>query len=127
MSGEVKYLTNHCFKYHILVIKPNPSANSSTCKSIAVQFGFTFAQRKFLPMKKLFIFPIRIYQSTISPLLGRNCRHEPTCSEYTAQAISEWGVIKGVGLGIKRISKCHPWGTSGYDPVPTNPNNKHNK
>ena len=69
-------------------------------------------------MKKLFILPIKLYQWFISPLLGQNCRHAPTCSHYTIEAIQEWGVIKGGLLGIKRISKCHPWGTHGYDPVP---------
>jgi putative membrane protein insertion efficiency factor len=66
----------------------------------------------------LFIFPIRVYQWLISPLLGQNCRHQPTCSHYAIQAIQEWGVLKGLWLGTKRISKCHPWGTFGYDPVP---------
>jgi putative membrane protein insertion efficiency factor len=75
-------------------------------------------------MKKIFIFPIRVYQAIISPLLGPKCRHTPSCSEYTAQAINEWGVFKGIFLGTKRILKCHPWGTFGYDPVPTNPKNK---
>lgn len=69
-------------------------------------------------IKTLFIFPIRVYQYTISPLLGQNCRHSPTCSAYTVEAIREWGPLKGIWLGIKRISKCHPWGTHGYDPVP---------
>ncbi len=69
-------------------------------------------------IKAIFIFPIRVYQYTISPLLGQNCRHTPTCSAYTVEAIQEWGPLKGIWLGIKRISKCHPWGTSGYDPVP---------
>lgn len=73
-------------------------------------------------MKKLigyvFIIPIRLYQYLISPLLGQHCRHTPTCSEYTIQAIQEWGPLKGIGLGMKRISKCHPWGTHGHDPVP---------
>ncbi|MFT4679520.1 MAG: putative membrane protein insertion efficiency factor [Flavobacteriales bacterium] len=78
-------------------------------------------------LKKIAIFPVRIYQWIISPLLGQNCRHEPTCSNYTIEAIQEWGVIKGVWLGIKRISKCHPWGTTGYDPVPTNKNKKKNE
>jgi putative membrane protein insertion efficiency factor len=66
----------------------------------------------------LLIFPIRVYQAILSPFFGQNCRHEPTCSNYAIDAIREWGPIKGVWLGAKRISKCHPWGTFGYDPVP---------
>lgn len=69
-------------------------------------------------LTKIFIFPIRLYQWFISPLLGKNCRHIPSCSNYTIQAIEEWGIFKGFLLGIKRISKCHPWGTHGLDPVP---------
>jgi putative membrane protein insertion efficiency factor len=69
-------------------------------------------------MKRLFIFPIRIYQRLLSPLLGKNCRFEPTCSHYTADAIQEWGVLKGIWLGMRRILKCNPWGPFGYDPVP---------
>lgn len=69
-------------------------------------------------LKAIFIFPIRVYQYTISPLLGQNCRHLPTCSAYTVEAIQEWGPLKGMWMGLKRISKCHPWGTHGYDPVP---------
>jgi len=69
-------------------------------------------------MRYLFIFLVKVYQYTISPLLGNNCRHEPSFSAYTVEALKEWGAIKGTCLGIKRISKCHPWGTHGYDPVP---------
>ena len=69
-------------------------------------------------IKKLFILPIRLYQLTISPLLGSHCRHTPTCSQYAIEAIREWGVLKGIWLGTKRIARCHPWGTHGYDPVP---------
>ena len=69
-------------------------------------------------MKWIAIVPIRIYQAVISPLLGQNCRHAHTGSQYTIEAVKEWGVLKGMWLGIKRISKCHPWGTTGYDPVP---------
>lgn len=69
-------------------------------------------------LKKIVILPIKIYQWVISPLLGQNCRHEPTCSNYTIEAINEWGIFKGTWLGIVRLSKCHPWGTAGYDPVP---------
>ena len=69
-------------------------------------------------LKWLFILPIRFYQRFISPLLGSNCRYQPTCSGYTVEAIQEWGVVKGIYLGAKRILNCHPWGGSGYDPVP---------
>ncbi|MBT1708037.1 membrane protein insertion efficiency factor YidD [Fulvivirgaceae bacterium PWU5] len=69
-------------------------------------------------LRKLFILPIRFYQLFISPLLGSNCRHTPTCSQYAIEAIREWGVLKGMWLGLRRIVRCHPWGTSGYDPVP---------
>lgn len=69
-------------------------------------------------LEKIVIFPIRFYQYLISPLLGKNCRHEPTCSNYMIGAIREWGILKGIWLGVIRISKCHPWGTIGYDPVP---------
>jgi putative membrane protein insertion efficiency factor len=64
------------------------------------------------------ILPIKLYQILISPLLGNNCRFIPTCSNYTIEAINKFGIIKGLSLGIKRIKKCHPWGESGYDPVP---------
>ncbi len=73
-------------------------------------------------VKRIAIFPVKLYQWTISPLLGSNCRHAPTCSQYTIEAIEEWGAIKGIWLGMKRIAKCHPWGTSGYDPVPKRKN-----
>lgn len=65
-----------------------------------------------------FIFLIRFYQAVISPLSPATCRFEPTCSHYSAEAIQKHGVLKGIWLSVKRISKCHPWGKSGYDPVP---------
>jgi len=65
-----------------------------------------------------FIFLIRFYQTVISPLTPATCRFEPTCSHYSAEAIQKHGVLKGIWLSLKRISKCHPWGKSGYDPVP---------
>lgn len=67
---------------------------------------------------KFFILLVRIYQGLISPWFPSSCRHQPTCSSYTIQSINEWGPFKGVWMGIKRLSKCHPWGTSGFDPVP---------
>ena len=65
-----------------------------------------------------FIIIIKIYQVLISPLFPSSCRYTPTCSHYTVEALKKHGLFKGGWLGIKRISKCHPWGGSGYDPVP---------
>ena len=66
-----------------------------------------------------FIILIRFYQLVLSPYLGGSkCRFTPTCSQYTAQAIEKYGPIKGIYLGAKRLSKCHPRGGHGYDPVP---------
>ncbi|WP_116495457.1 membrane protein insertion efficiency factor YidD [Balneicella halophila] len=67
---------------------------------------------------QLFIFPIRIYQKFISPLTPSSCRYYPTCSSYAIQALQKHGIFKGSFLAIKRILSCHPWGGSGYDPVP---------
>ena len=68
--------------------------------------------------KKIFILPIRFYQLAISPLMAPNCRFTPSCSQYMVEAINEWGPLKGIWLGTKRIAKCHPWGPHGHDPVP---------
>jgi uncharacterized protein len=65
-----------------------------------------------------FVVLIKIYQWVISPWLGPKCRYTPTCSHYAEQAFKKHGVVKGMWLAIKRISRCHPWGGSGYDPVP---------
>jgi hypothetical protein len=65
-----------------------------------------------------FILLIRIYQYIISPVMGPKCRFTPTCSQYTATALQKHGLIKGGWLSIKRISKCRPGGSHGYDPVP---------
>lgn len=67
-----------------------------------------------------FILLIRLYQLTLSPLLGANkCRYQPTCSHYAIGAIEEWGVLKGIYLAILRILRCHPWSKHPtYDPVP---------
>ena len=69
-------------------------------------------------LAKFFILLIRIYQYTISPLLPPSCRYIPTCSAYGVEAITKHGPFKGGWLTIKRISRCNPWGGSGYDPVP---------
>jgi len=65
-----------------------------------------------------FISIIKIYQIVLSPLLGKTCRFNPTCSNYSKLSIDKFGIIKGFYLSIKRLLRCHPWGSSGYDPVP---------
>ncbi len=73
-------------------------------------------------MRKILIFPfvllIKGYQLLISPLLPSTCRYDPTCSHYAIEALQKHGFLKGGWLAIKRIGSCHPWGGSGYDPVP---------
>ena len=73
-------------------------------------------------LKKIFVFPlviiIKLYQFVISPLTPTSCRYSPTCSQYSLEALKKYGVIKGVSLTFKRLIKCHPWGGSGYDPIP---------
>lgn len=72
-------------------------------------------------MKTIFIYLIKFYQIAISPVIGASCRYTPTCSAYSIKAFEEWGFWKGLRLSVKRIGSCHPWGGSGYDPVPENP------
>ncbi|MBX2985097.1 MAG: membrane protein insertion efficiency factor YidD [Bacteroidia bacterium] len=69
-------------------------------------------------LAKPFIGLVRLYQLLLSPLLPNACRFDPTCSEYSIQAFKKHGVFKGFILSIKRISRCHPWGGHGHDPVP---------
>lgn len=64
---------------------------------------------------------VRAYQLLISPWLGRPCRHDPSCSAYAIEALRRFGVLQGGWLTAKRLARCHPWGTSGYDPVPAAP------
>lgn len=70
------------------------------------------------PLQRLFIGLIRLYQIALSPYFGQQCRFTPTCSEYTRQAIQRHGALKGAWLGMKRVSRCHPWHPGGHDPVP---------
>ncbi len=69
-------------------------------------------------MGRFFIWLISIYQRLISPLVGPCCRFHPTCSEYAKEALESHGLMMGMWLTIKRLSKCHPLGGSGFDPVP---------
>ncbi len=68
-------------------------------------------------MKKIFIKFINFYKQQISPFLGIHCKYEPTCSEYTKQAIEKYGVIRGLFKGFKRILRCNPFSKGGYDPL----------
>lgn len=77
-------------------------------------------------MKPIILLLIRVYQRTLSPDHGLMryffphgaCRFQPTCSQYTYEAVNRHGVIHGLTLGVKRIGRCHPWSKGGYDPVP---------
>lgn len=77
-------------------------------------------------MQKIVLFLIKIYQKTLSldhgifsKIYGKPlCRFYPTCSEYTFQAVKKFGIFKGFWLGLKRVSRCHPWNEGGFDPVP---------
>ena len=75
-----------------------------------------------MKLRKIIEFPfilfIRIYKNLLSPYLPNACRFNPTCSQYAEEAITKYGIFKGIFLAAKRISKCHPWGGHGYDPVP---------
>lgn len=69
-------------------------------------------------LTRLLILPIRFYQTYVSPLTPPMCRFKPTCSQYAVEALQKYGALKGTYLAVRRILRCHPWGGSGYDPVP---------
>ena len=68
-----------------------------------------------------FLALVHVYRIAISPLIGANCRFQPTCASYAEEALKRHGGIVGGWLTLKRIARCHPWGGSGYDPVPDTP------
>lgn len=74
-------------------------------------------QREMISPRTIAIGLIRIYKLVISPLLPSACRFHPTCSEYMRDAIEKHGVLKGVGMGLRRLSRCHPFHQGGFDPV----------
>ncbi len=72
----------------------------------------------FRMLARLLILPIRFYQLCISPMFPSACRFTPTCSQYAIEALRKHGAVRGLWLALRRLSRCHPWGGSGYDPVP---------
>ena len=69
-------------------------------------------------MKSLVLALLRVYRNAISPMLGRNCRFVPSCSEYAVEAVERHGALKGGWLAARRVCRCHPFSGGGYDPVP---------
>lgn len=70
------------------------------------------------PSAKLVALPVRAYRLLLSPWVGHGCRFQPTCSAYSLEALARHGAVKGSWLTLRRLCRCHPWGSSGYDPVP---------
>ncbi len=70
------------------------------------------------PLAHIVALPVRAYRLIFSPWVGHNCRYQPTCSAYALEAIEIHGGLRGGWLTVRRILRCHPWGASGYDPVP---------
>jgi putative membrane protein insertion efficiency factor len=69
-------------------------------------------------LARIVALPVRAYRLIGSPWVGHNCRYQPTCSAYALEALEKHGALKGTWLALRRIGRCHPWGDSGYDPVP---------
>lgn len=70
------------------------------------------------PAARLVAMPVRAYRLLLSPWIGHGCRFQPTCSAYALEALDRHGALRGTVLMLRRIARCHPWGGSGYDPVP---------
>lgn len=81
------------------------------------------------PLAHILALPVRAYRMVFSPWVGHNCRYQPTCSAYALEALEKHGALKGGWLAARRIGRCHPFGSDGYDPVPptTTPQKKADK
>jgi putative membrane protein insertion efficiency factor len=69
-------------------------------------------------MKRLVLIAISLYQGALSPFIPSSCRYTPSCSNYSWEAVDRYGTLRGTWLGLKRLTRCHPWGGQGFDPVP---------
>ena len=76
------------------------------------------------PLARILSLPVRAYRLVLSPWVGHNCRYQPTCSQYALDALERYGALRGGWLALRRIGRCHPWGRSGYDPVPDKPGSR---
>lgn len=90
----------------------------SARKTIVPQAGKEHQAKCKRIIRVVFLLPVYFYRSFISPLTPPSCRYTPTCSQYMIEAVMKYGVFRGGWMGIRRIMRCHPWGGSGYDPVP---------
>ena len=88
--------------------------NGSECSLSNRSWEFTVMS----PIAYVLSLPVRAYRVLLSPLVGKNCRYDPTCSAYALEALERHGALKGSWLAIRRIMRCHPWGGSGVDDVP---------
>ena len=70
------------------------------------------------PLASLLAAPVRLYRAVFSPWVGHNCRYQPTCSAYALEALERYGALRGGWLAFRRLLRCHPFGGSGYDPIP---------
>lgn len=80
--------------------------------------GTQDGKKRTSPFARPLLALVAVYRYTISPLLGINCRFEPSCSEYAREALERYGAVKGSWLAARRVARCQPWGGSGYDPLP---------
>ena len=94
------------------------TGNLPALRDVAMRESGTFRRLLTLSLAAPLILLVRIYRLFVSPLIGANCRHLPTCSEYAIEALRLHGPLRGGFYAVKRISRCHPWANPAFDPVP---------
>mgnify|MGYP001512978838 CR=1 FL=1 len=130
MRNRVKRVLRECFRLHQALLPPAVDLVIVPKRHLKPeQLDLAAATREFLPLIKEIggdvvlgreqnACPIRLYQWTLSPVLPPSCRYHPTCSAYAIEAVLTHGIFKGSWLALRRILRCHPWSSGGYDPVP---------